>query len=326
MSFNKLKQNRKEQLAKLQEATTSDGRKSFGDERYWTAKRGDDGRGVAVIRFLPEGENDDFAWIRYYNHWFKGKTGKYYVEKSLSTLDQPDPVGEYNSKLWNSGDEKLKKIASRQKRGINYVSNIYVIKDSLHPENEGKVFLYRYGPKIYNMIKEAMNPPFDDDDFDDDPVEPINPFDLWEGADFILRAHTTDDNWVSYDRSKFKDPSPLLDGDDAALEEVYNSMHTLKELIAPDQFKSYAELAAKLQAVCGEEMASVFGEAPTVSSGMVDSRTIQASRDIDDDDDDDDDTTPYFGGNDDEAKSAESSKDSDMKSKLAMFQRMRDED
>ena len=215
------------------------------DERIWKPTVDKSGNGYAVLRFLPAPEGEDLPFVRYWDHFFQNKsTGLYYVEKSLTTLGQKDPVGEMNSKLWNAGGEGSpeRDQARDQKRRLHYVSNIYVVSDSQAPENEGKVFLYKYGKKIWDKINDQMNPQFQDE-------TPVNPFDLWEGASFKLKIRQVE-GYRNYDKSEFESQAALLD-DDAELEGVWKSEGSLSEFIDPKNFKSYEELEAKLNRVLG---------------------------------------------------------------------------
>ena len=248
MSFDKLKQNRAKNMNKLVEAATkvSGGgeKKSYGDDRFWKPTVDKAGNGYAVIRFLPASANDDLPWVRYWDHGFQGPTGLWYIENSLTTLGQNDPVSEMNSVLWNSGREEDKELARKRKRRLHYVSNIYVVSDPSNPENEGKTFLYQYGKKIFDKIMDIMQPQFEDE-------SPVDPFDFWSGANFKLKIREVE-RFRNYDKSEFADPAPLLE-DDVKLEKIYNSLHRLGELVEPANFKSYAELKARLNRVLGEE-------------------------------------------------------------------------
>lgn len=215
-------------------------KKSYVDERLWKPDVDKAGNGYAVVRFLPAPQGEELPWVRVWNHAFQGPTGQWYIENSLTTLNQKDPVSEYNTVLWNSGVESDKEIARKQKRKLQYYSNIYVVSDPAHPENEGKVFLYKYGKKIFDKLMEAMQPAFEDE-------TPINPFDLWEGANFKLKIRKVDGYW-NYDKSEFESPKALAE-DDAALEAIYNKEHSLADFVAPNNFKSYDELKARLDAV-----------------------------------------------------------------------------
>ena len=210
---------------------------SFGDDRFWKPELDKSGNGYAVIRFLPQPTGEDLPWVRIWSHAFKGPGG-WYIENSLTTLNKKDPVSEYNTELWNSGLESDKDTARKQKRVLKYYSNIYVVSDSKHPENEGKVFLFRFGKKIFDKITEAMSPEFDDE-------TALNPFDFWAGANFKLKVRKVDGFW-NYDKSEFEAPSPLLDGDDGQLEATYAQLHSLTDFLQEDKFKSYDELKTKL--------------------------------------------------------------------------------
>ena len=208
------------------------------DEREWKASVDSAGNGTAVIRFLPAPEGEDVPFVRMWSHGFQGPTGLWYIENSLTTLGQDDPVSEYNGMLWKSGIEANKKLVSdHYKRRLCYWSNIYVVKDPAHPENEGKVFLYRYGSKIFDKLNDLMNPEFEDE-------TEVNPFDLWEGATMKLKIRKVD-GYRNYDKSEFMTPGPLLE-DDEKLEAIWNAEHPLKDIVAEDKFKPYGELKAKL--------------------------------------------------------------------------------
>ncbi|MBI33601.1 MAG: single-stranded DNA-binding protein [Gammaproteobacteria bacterium] len=212
------------------------------DERKWKPTRDKSGNGYAVIRFLPAKEGDDLPWAKYWDHFFKGPTGQWYVEKSLTTIGKDDPVSEMNTKLWNSGIESDKQIARDRKRRLHYVSNIYVVNDPANPENEGKVFLYEYGKKIFDKIMDSMRPQFQDE-------TPVNPFDLWKGANFKIKIAKVE-GYVNYDRSSFDAPTPLAE--DSQLEAIYNQEYSLKEFTDETTFKPYDELKLKLTRVLGE--------------------------------------------------------------------------
>ena len=207
------------------------------DERLWKPEVDKSGNGYAVVRFLPEPDGADLPWAQVWSHAFQG-TGGWYIENSLTTLNQKDPVGELNRTLWNSGLDADKDTARKQKRKLSYYSNIYVVKDQLHPENEGKVFLYKYGKKIHDKIASAMQPQFEDE-------SPINPFDLWKGANFKIKIQTIGGYW-NYDKSEFDSPSVLADLDDDSLEKVWKSQYSLKEFTDSNNFKSYEDLKKRL--------------------------------------------------------------------------------
>ena len=215
-------------------------KKSYIDERLWKPELDKSGNGYAVIRFLPAIEKEDLPWQKLWSHAFQGPTGQWYIENSLTTTGQKDPVSEYNTALWNSGVESDKEIARKQKRKLQYYSNIYVVSDSKHPENEGKVFLFRYGKKIFDKIMSAMQPEFEVD-------KPINPFDFWQGANFRLKIRKVDGFW-NYDKSEFETPSPLSD-DDKTIERIWGEQYPLADFTAPSNFKSYNELKIRLDTV-----------------------------------------------------------------------------
>jgi hypothetical protein len=211
------------------------------DDRFWKPEMGKDGVGSAIIRFLPAPDGEDLPWVKLYAHGFQGPGG-WYIENSLTTLGQKDPVSEYNRGLWNSGNEKDKETVRRQKRKLSYYSNIYVIKDPANPQNEGKVFLFKYGKKIFDKILNAMQPEFEDE-------EPINPFDFWGGANFRLKIRKVEGYW-NYDKSEFDSTRPLLDDDDA-MEAIWKKEYSLSEIVSPDNFKSYDELEKRMNQVLG---------------------------------------------------------------------------
>ena len=215
-------------------------KKSYKDERLWKPELDKSGNGYAVIRFLPAPEGEDMPWAKVFNHAFQGPTGQWYIENSLTTIGQKDPVSEYNTKLWNSGVESDKEIARKQKRKLQYFSNILVVSDAKHPENEGRVFLFRYGKKIFDKLMAAMQPEFEDE-------SPINPFDFWEGADFKLKIRKVDGFW-NYDKSEFAAASPIAD-DESKIETIWKSQYSLAEKLDASNFKSYDELSTRFHAV-----------------------------------------------------------------------------
>ena len=213
--------------------------KSFDDDRFWKPEMDKSGNGFAVIRFLPAPEGEEIPWVRMFSHSFQGPGG-WFIENSLTTINKNDPVSEANRVLWNSGSEADKETARRQKRKLSYYTNIYVVSDPKRPENEGRVFLYKFGKKIFDKIMEAMKPEFSDE-------TPINPFDMWKGAHFKLKIRKVDGYW-NYDKSEFADPVELLDSDEER-EKVYNSTHKLKPLHDHSHFKTYDELKEKMERV-----------------------------------------------------------------------------
>ena len=214
------------------------------DERLWKPELDKSGNGYAVIRFLPAPDGEDMPWAKIWSHSFKGPGGQWYIENSLTTIGKDDPVGEMNRELWNSGRESDKATARTQKRKLSYYSNIYVVSDPAHPENEGKVFLYRYGKKIFDKLVEAMQPAFADE-------TPLDPFNLWKGADFKVKIRKVDGYW-NYDKSEFAAPATLGKLDDTELEEIWKQSYSLAEFEAPKNFKSYEQLQARLNLVLGK--------------------------------------------------------------------------
>ena len=215
-------------------------KKSYVDERLWKPELDKSGTGQAVLRFLPAPDGEELPWVKVFKHAFQGPTGKWYIENSLTTIGKQDPVSEHNSQLWNTGLESDKEIARKQKRKLEYYSNIYVVSDPKHPENEGKVFLFRYGKKIFDKIMASMQPEFEDE-------TPINPFDFWEGANFKLKIRKVDGFW-NYDKSEFDSVTALADSDEK-LDGIWKSQYSLQEFLAPTNFKSYDELKKRLDDV-----------------------------------------------------------------------------
>ena len=246
MSFKDLKKQSKlgsltAKLVKEVEKMNNNG--ASGDERTWKLDVDKSGNGYAVIRFLPAPEGEDLPFVKLYSHAFQGPGG-WYIENSLTSLGQKDPVSEYNTQLWNNGTDAGKETARKQKRKLTYMSNIYVVKDPANPENEGKVFLFKYGKKIFDKLTAAMQPEFEDE-------EAIDPFDFWQGANFKLKAKNVA-GYRNYDSSEFAAVSPLLDDDDA-LEGLWKKQYSLAEIVAADQFKSYEDLKKRLEYVLGSK-------------------------------------------------------------------------
>jgi hypothetical protein len=234
-------------------------KKSFNDDTMWKPELDKSGNGYAVVRFLPTPEGEEMPWVSYFDHGFQGP-GVWYIEKSLTTLNKQDPVSEYNTQLWNTGVEANKDQARKQKRRLHYVSNILVISDPKNPSNEGKIFKYRYGKKIFEALKEAISPAFEDE-------KAINPFDLRdEGANFKIKIRKVDGYW-NYDKSEFDATAPLYN-DEPKLVEVVNNLHSLSGIIAPSEFKSYEELKEKLDRVLGLTGAVTNSTAESVADDM----------------------------------------------------------
>jgi hypothetical protein len=272
---------------------------SSGDDRLWKLECDKSGNGYAVIRFLPAPNGEDLPFVKLYSHAFQGPGG-WYIENSLTTLGQKDPVSEYNTMLWNNGTDAGKEAARKQKRKLTYVANIYVVKDPANPANEGKVFLYKFGKKIFDKLTAAMQPEFEDE-------EAIDPFDFWQGANFKLKAKNVA-GYRNYDSSEFARPDALLDDDDA-MEAVWKKEYSLSELVAADQFKTYDELKKRLDYVLGNKGTPRFqdpdeGEEEEYTRGSTRELTedlrdelnsLQPTRTVaSSDEDEDDDTLSYF--------------------------------
>ena len=244
MSFANLKKSSKTSLEKITQQVnklaTPEGGGRENDNRFWQPEVDKSGNGFAVIRFLPAPDGEDVPFVRIFDHGFKGPGGQWYIEKSLTTIGKQDPVSEYNSQLWATGVQANQDQVRKQKRKLNFISNIYVVSDKAHPENEGKIFLYKYGKKIFDKLNAAMNPEFEDE-------QPVNPFDLWAGANFKLKIRNVE-GYRNYDKSEFDKPEPLMD-DDAALEKLWKSEHSLQEFLKEEHFKPYDELKQKLYRV-----------------------------------------------------------------------------
>ena len=287
MSFAALKKrsNSKKDVDQMMEKlnAAAGAKQSFVDDRYWKLERDKSSNGYAIIRFLDSPEKEDFPFVKIYTHGFKGKGG-WYIENSLTTIDQQDPVSEANSELWNSGIDSNKQIARDRKRRLQYISNIYVVQDQAHPENEGKVFLFKYGKSIFDMIQAAGEPQFEDE-------TPVNVFNLYNGANFKLKARKAD-GFVKYDKSTFEESSQWLK-DEGEMETLYNGLYSLEAEIAEDKFKSYDELKKKFARVIG---ASADTSSFTAESVSAPTTTATESEDLPFDGDPitTDDTMSYF--------------------------------
>ena len=246
--------------AAMETASPSEGaKKSYNDDTMWKPELDKSGNGYAVVRFLPTPDGEEMPWVSYFDHGFQGPGG-WYIEKSLTTLNKQDPVSEYNTQLWNTGIEANKEIARKQKRRLHYVSNVYVVSDPKNPDNEGKVFKYRFGKKIFEALKEAISPAFEDE-------KAINPFDLRdEGANFKIKIRKVDGYW-NYDKSEFDSAAPLFT-DENRLNDIYKSVHSLSGIIAPSEFKSYEELKEKLDRVLGLQGSVSNSTAESVAEDM----------------------------------------------------------
>jgi len=269
MSFANLKRQsgNLDKLSKAIEAlnTTPDGGSEKSDN-FWRPEVDKAGNGMATIRFLPASEKDGedgLPWVKVFSHGFQG-AGGWLIDNCLTTKNQQCPVCEHNSTLWNSGIEANKDVVRKQKRKLNYIANVYIVSDPKHPENEGKVKLFKFGKKIFDKISEAMNPQFEDE-------QAINPFDLWKGANFKLKIRKVE-GYQNYDKSEFDSPAPLL-SDDAELESIWKSEFALSDLISDKEFKSYDELKKRLDKVLG-----LNGEAPRTTVEQVKAKTFDAPK------------------------------------------------
>ena len=288
MSFANLKQSRgnfdklTKELEKVTSPTTN--QNSSNDDRFWKPELDKTGNGYAVIRFLPAVEGEELPWARVWSHAFQGPGG-WYIENSLTTLGQKDPVSEENSKLWNTGSEADKEIARKRKRKLSYFTNILVVSDPAHPENEGKVFLYKFGKKIFDKITEAMKPEFADE-------KAINPFDFWEGANFKLKIRKVDGYW-NYDKSEFEGVSQLKESD-GDIKAIWEKQYPLKPFVDPSNFKTYDELKEKLnRVITGTQSTTTVDEVdlpPQQSTSSVEMPKVNESKPASDDDD----TLSYF--------------------------------
>ena len=264
MSFAALKKNRSASIEKLVQSAQaiSGGEKGSGskdEDKFWKPTVDKAGNGYAVLRFLPAPQGEDVPWARFWDHGFQGPTGKWYIENSLTTIGQPDPVSELNSKLWNSGIESDKDQVRKQKRRQHYAANVLVVSDPGNPANEGKVFVFKFGKKIFDKIMDVLQPQFQDE-------EPVNPFDFWEGADFKLKIRQVE-GYRNYDKSEFAAPS-ALNADDSVLEKVWKQAHSLQAFVSPDNFKSYEELEERLNLVLGITQTPAAARAAQVTRVM----------------------------------------------------------
>jgi len=289
MDFEALKQSSSnfDKLTKALEASNvnseeKDSKSKYQDDRFWKPELDKTGNGYAVIRFLPATASEDMPWQRVWSHAFQD-VGGWYIENSLTTLGQKDPVSEENTRLWNTGVDSDKEIARKRKRKLSYFSNILVVSDPKHPENEGKVFLFKFGKKIFDKITEAMQPAFDDE-------KPINPFDFWQGANFKLKIRKVDGYW-NYDKSEFEGTSQVKPTDEE-IKTIWGQQHPLKPFLDPSNFKSYDELKEKLnRVITGARKTETVESAdlPPQTNGSVKKVNTNSDTAIDDDD-----TLSYF--------------------------------
>ena len=255
----------------------------YQDERLWKPELDKTGNGYAVLRFLPASENEDMAWVRIWSHAFQGPGG-WYIENSLTTLGNKDPVSEENTRLWNTGVESDKGIARNRKRKLSYYSNVLIVSDPTHPENEGQVKLFKFGKKIFDKITEAMQPEFEDE-------TPINPFDFWKGANFKLKIRKVDGFW-NYDKSEFEGVSAIADNDDS-IKAIWEKQYPLKPFLDASNFKSYEELKEKLnRVITGTKTTDTVEnvDLPSTSTGTVQSKDSASTASASDSDD----TLDYF--------------------------------
>jgi hypothetical protein len=283
-SFADLKKSRNKDLEKLTSEISKltdkeSTKKSYEDTRFWKPTVDKAGNGMATIRFLPAPSGEDVPWVQVFSHSFQGSTGKWYIENSLTTLNKKDPVSEHNTVLWNSGIEANKEIARKQKRKLNYIANVYVVKDPANPDNDGKVFLFKFGKKIFEKLNDLMNPEFEDE-------TPVNPFDLWEGANFKLKIRKVE-GYQNYDKSEFESPAPLSKDEDD-LERIWKSEYTLNEFLSESNFKSYDELKTKLNLVLGLDGSNDVIEKPSQPVQRAEkAKTVESSKPWVEDADDD---------------------------------------
>lgn len=289
MGFNDLKKKSKsgmEDLIKKMEDQTKT--KDYKDDRFWRPEQDKSGNGFAIIRFLPAVDGEDVPWVKVYNHAFQG-TGGWYIENSLTSLGQKDPVSEMNNQLWNTGLESDKDLARQRKRKLTYIANIYVVSDPANPQNEGKVFLYKFGTKIFEKIQEAMKPEFNDE-------EPVNPFDFWKGANFRIKIRKVG-GYTNYDKSEFDSQTALSD-DDTKLEKIWKSQYALLPLVDASNFKTYEELKTRLNEVLGGDIRNVAPNAKTaedVTDELVEKKPqLKSKKKVEDDVDEETDALSYF--------------------------------
>jgi hypothetical protein len=296
MSFNSLSDLRKARgsfdnlMKEVEKIDSPQNNYKKDDGNEWKLSVDSAGNGYAVLRFLPAPKGEELPWVRMFNHGFQGPTGKWYIENSLTTLNQQDPVSELNSELWNSGTDANKDIARKQKRRLSYYANVLVVKDSANPQNEGQVMLYKFGKKIFDKLKDVMQPQFEDE-------SPVNPFDFWEGVNFKLKARQVD-GYRNYDKSEFEStPTPVAESDEE-IEEVWGKQHSLAELVSPDNFKSYEDLKAKLDMVLQGGSKVTTAEKVAEQTGDVEDQIfVQEAKtpvSVVSSDDSEDDTLSYF--------------------------------
>lgn len=301
--FTKMKENRNSSLEKLKEQINKSEKRRYQDDddesEFWKMTVDDKGNGFAVIRFLPAPEGEELNFVKRFSYGFKGPTGKWYIENSLVTLGEKDPVSDYNAKMWNTGRDIDKEGVRGRKRRTNYFANIYVVSDPANPENEGKVFKYTFGAQIMKFLTDAAEPPEVESDFideDEKPREAFDPFNLWTGADFKLRARIGENKQRNYLKSSFAENGPVGSSkgdvlDDDKLEEIWKQCYSLQDLIAPDKFKSYTELTKQLNRVLGIE-----AKEPTMESRVMREEPVKSEPEVpwSSNDSEDEDDLEYF--------------------------------
>ena len=298
MSFNSLSDLRKARgsfdnlMKEVEKIDSPQNNYKKDDGNEWKLSVDSAGNGYAVLRFLPAPKGEELPWVRMFNHGFQGPTGKWYIENSLTTLNQQDPVSELNSELWNSGTDANKDLARKQKRRLSYYANVLVVKDSANPQNEGQVMLYKFGKKIFDKLKDVMQPQFEDE-------SPVNPFDFWEGVNFKLKARQVD-GYRNYDKSEFEStPTPVAETDEE-IEAIWGKQHSLAEIVSPDNFKSYDDLKQKLNMVLAGGAKVTTAEKVAEQTGDVEDQIFvqeaNAAKPVSvvSSDDDGDDTLSYF--------------------------------
>ena len=261
----------------------SKNKNKYQDDRLWKPELDKTGNGYAVLRFLPATSGEDMPWVRLWSHAFQGPGG-WYIENSLTTLGHKDPVSEENTRLWNTGVESDKGIARNRKRKLSYYSNVLIVSDPTHPENEGQVKLFKFGKKIFDKITEAMQPEFEDE-------TPINPFDFWKGANFKLKIRKVDGFW-NYDKSEFEGVSAIADNDDN-IKAIWEKQYPLNPFLEPSNFKSYEELKEKLnRVITGTKSTDTVEnvDLPSTSTATVQSKDSASTAPASDSDD----TLDYF--------------------------------
>ena len=282
-SFADLKKSRSQALEKLtgelsKLSNKEEGKKSYEDDRFWKPTVDKAGNGMATIRFLPSPEGEDMPWVQIFSHSIQGPTGQWLIDNCLTTINQKCPVCEHNTVLWNSGIEANKEIVRKQKRKLQYIANIYIVKDPANPENDGSVRLFKFGKKIFDKLNDLMNPEFEDE-------SPINPFDLWEGANFKLKIRKVE-GYQNYDKSEFDKPSPLSKDDDD-LERIWKSEHRLGEFLDKSNFKSYDQIKERLNVVLGITAGAIAAVSSPVQR-VAQQNTAPVTKTAADDDSDED--------------------------------------